>query len=108
MAYTTTWHVLDMQRETSDGYVFAVMVQAKAVDNDDASKIHTVNQTVRLSRPEILEKAYEDLKEEDVLGWCMNLIKQSQLTPEFTHFQMIENEIKNHMEDGLGNGLPWT
>tara|TARA_B100001996_G_scaffold305466_1_gene246543 strand:+ start:465 stop:794 length:330 start_codon:yes stop_codon:yes gene_type:complete len=107
MAYTTTWHVLNMQRETSDGYVFDVAIQLAAVDNDDSSKRWSVNQSVHLERPEALGIAYSDLTESKVLEWCKQILDTTQMTPNQTYTQFLEEEIKRKMEDGLGNGLPW-
>tara|TARA_B100000287_G_scaffold434994_1_gene501317 strand:+ start:207 stop:533 length:327 start_codon:yes stop_codon:yes gene_type:complete len=108
MAYTTTWHVLNMQRETSDGYVFDVAIQLAAVDNDDSDKKWAVNQSVHLERPEVLEIPYSDLTEAKVLEWCKEILDSTQMTPNQTYTQFLEEQIKRKMEDGLGNGLPWT
>ena len=108
MSYTTTWHVLDMKRETSNGYVYNVLLQLKAIDDVDSSKIFAVNHSVHLSRPETLGIAYSDLTEATVIEWCKKLMEDSQIEPDLSSLQWIENKIKQEMEDGIGQGLPWT
>ena len=108
MSYTTTWHVLNMQRETSDGYVFDVVLQLAAVDNDNVDKKWAVNQSVHLERPETLEVAYSDLTEAKVIEWCKEVLDASQMNPDQTYTQFLEEEVKRNMEDDLSNGLPWT
>ena len=108
MAYTTTWSVLDMKREISDGYVYEVILQISAVDDDNSSKVFVLNQPVRLQRPETLGTPYSELTESQIITWCKTAMTQSSVDLNTNGLQWIENKIKHEMEDGISQGVPWT
>jgi len=108
MAYTTTWSVIDMKRELADGYVYEVILQVSAVDDDNDSKMFALNQSIRLQRPETLGTPYSELTESQIIAWCKNIMSQSSVDLNTTGLQWVENKIKNEMEDGISQGVPWT
>ena len=107
MAYTTNWSVLDMKRELADGYVYEVILQISAVDDDNDSKIFAMNQSIRLFRPEVLTP-YSDLTESQIIAWCKTIMADSSVDLDTNGLQWVENTIKQQMEDGISQGVPWT
>ncbi len=65
MAVTKTWSVLDLTRETSDGYVSVVRWKLTGTEGDKT--VESTGKTY-LERPESLED-YSSLTEEKVIGW---------------------------------------
>ena len=63
---SVVWAVNDLQREVSDGFVYAVDFTVSATEGEE-----TVNGSARVTfpRPESLEVDYADLTEEVVIGW---------------------------------------
>ena len=99
MAHTTTWKILDMHRETADGYVYEVDVKISAVDNADASNTSSTNTKVVLDRPDTLV-AYNTLDEATVIGWA-----QAGLGT--TICDNIETYFTNKLAKKTTTGVPW-
>tara|TARA_Y100001938_G_scaffold141869_1_gene212273 strand:- start:746 stop:1129 length:384 start_codon:yes stop_codon:yes gene_type:complete len=70
--YTTKWSIYTMQREVTDGYVYAIDVVITGTANDDPTHGVEFRETCRLERPADSLIPYEDLTEEQVIGWVQN------------------------------------
>ena len=62
----TTWHIAQLERETSDGYVFTAHY---TVDAKDAAYMAGAYGSIGLERPEGDLIPFADLTEEQVIGW---------------------------------------
>ena len=118
MAYTTAWNIEDLQRETSDGYVFEVGVSLTGTNTDDASiKGTTPVHICKLVRPSGSLVPYADLTEAQVVGWVQNAWSNQQTMPGISYKTYIETQLEEIMShnktDKASNEadtskLPWN
>lgn len=62
----TTWHIAQLERETSDGYVFTAHYTVDAKDDTYSAGAYG---SIGLERPEGELIPFADLIEEQVIGW---------------------------------------
>ena len=96
---TTTWTISQLDRQTSDGYVYQVHWQATAVDGEHSASIYN---TCSWSdgTPTV---AYADLTEEQVLGW----IWANGVDKDATE-AALEAQIAEQKAPKTARGLPWN
>ena len=117
MAYTTAWNIEDLQRETSDGYVFEVGVSLTGTNTSDASiKGKTNVHICKLVRPSGSLVPYADLTEATVAGWVQNVWSNQQTMPGISYKTIVENELEEIMshnktdkasDETDRSNLPW-
>ena len=118
MAYSTTWNIENMQRETSDGYVFEVGVSLTGTDTSDASiKGQTPVHICKLVRPSGSLVPYADLTEATVTGWVQNVWSNQLTMPTISYKTYIETQLEDIMSHnktdeasnkGNTSNLPWS
>ena len=101
MATTNTWKIAQLERKTSDGYVFTAHY---TVDANDGTYRAGAYGSIGFERPETLIP-FADLTEEQVIGWVQeNLVvlrKSLKLKQHFKHKSMSKQLLLKI------SGTPW-
>ena len=102
MTTTFTWKIAQLERETSDGYVFTAHY---TVDSYDGTYNAGAYGSVGLERPEGELIPFADLTEEQVVGWVKEKLGDEAVGNIETALQMQLDEQRNPTKAG---GLPWA
>ena len=94
---TTTWTIVNLDRETTDGLVTTIHWSASAVDGDYSASI--VN-TQQLERGDSFVN-YDTLTEETVLGWLFGKVDKEAVEA------ALEAQIEAQKVPVKASGLPW-
>jgi len=94
---TTTWTIVNLDRETADGLVTTIHWSASAVDGDYSASI--VN-TQQLERGDSFVN-YDTLTEETVLGWLFGKVDKEAVEA------ALEAQIEAQKVPVKASGLPW-
>lgn len=94
-----TWNVLQMDRQTVDGFVTTVHYNVYAVDGDFTSSTYG---TVGFTKEEMDYVPFEELTKEQVIGWVQTSLGKD--TVEESLVAQIEAQ-KNPVTE---SGLPWV
>jgi len=101
MTTTTTWNIANLERETSDGYVFTAHY---TVDANDGTYSAGAYGSIGLERPETLI-SYSDLTKELVVGWVKDKLGTEQV-------EAIEAALQAQVDEQRAPtkaaGLPWA
>jgi len=101
MTTTTTWNIANLERETSDGYVFTAHY---TVDANDGTYSAGAYGSIGLERPETLI-SYSDLTKELVVGWVKDKLGTEQV-------EAIEAALQAQLDEQhaptKAAGLPWA
>jgi len=102
MATTFTWNVANLERETSDGYVFTAHY---TVDAKDESYSAGAYGSIGLERPEGEMIPFADLTAEIVVGWVKDKFGAEKVAE-------IEAALQAQLDEQhaptKATGLPWV
>lgn len=114
MAITTSWSIADMKRNNSDGGVILVywslIAQSDGTPSYSATNSGKLSLTYNASDPNFI--AYDDLTEDDVLGWVYNsLIEGDETATEAKTRIETERTAKVQAQidraSSQSTGVPW-
>ena len=95
---TITWNVHNLERESSDGYVFRAHYRVNAVDD---KLLSTHIGTVRFKKPDTLIP-YDDLTESQVLKWIKSKVDHTAIEAS------LNEDIAKKKAPATAKGLPWA
>jgi len=99
---TYTWKVSQLERETSDGYVFTAHWALNAIETvKDITYTASVFGSVGLKRPEETLIPFEDLTEELVVSWIKNKLDIG------SYEALTQNQIDEQKNPSKLSGVPW-
>lgn len=102
MADTTiTWHIAQLERETSDGYVFTAHYTVDAKDDTYSAGAYG---SLGFERPEEDMIPYADLTEEIVIGWVKDKFGAEKVAEIEAALQSQIDEQRNPTK---AQGVPW-
>ena len=99
---TTSWHIANLERESTDGYVYTAHWAVSLTDGEYSAGSYG---SVGLERPEEEELIpFEDLSEELVISWVCDKLGEEQVTS-------IESSLISQIEEQKTpsklSGVPW-
>jgi hypothetical protein len=99
---TYTWGIANLERETSDGYVFTAHWTLSATDGD-----HTAGSygSIGFERPEGNLIPFENLTKELVIQWVQEKLGEEQVTSMEAALQAQIDEQKAPSKE---SGVPWN
>ena len=102
---TYTWKVAQLERETSDGYVFTAHWNVNATETVE-NKTYSAGAygSIGLERPEEDLIAFEELTEELVVSWVLDKLGEEQVVNMETS---LTNQIQEQKTPSKIQGLPW-
>jgi hypothetical protein len=96
-----TWAIANLERETSDGYVFTVHYTINAADGTYTSGAYG---SLGLERPEGDMVPFADLTEEMVIGWVKDKFGPEKVAE-------IEAALQSQLDEqhhpSKASGMPW-
>ena len=103
---TYTWKVSQLERESSDGYVFTAHWTVNATETvEDKTYSAGAYGSIGLERPEEDLIAFEELTEELVVSWVLDKLGEEQVTNMETS---LTNQIQEQKTPSKLQGLPWA
>ena len=100
MTTTFSWNIANLERETSDGYVFTAHY---TIDANDGTYSAGAYGSIGLERPETLIP-YSDLTKELVVGWVKDKLGTEQV-------ESIEAALQAQLDEqhapSKAAGVPW-
>lgn len=103
---TYTWKVSQLERESSDGYVFTAHWNVNATETvEDKTYSAGAYGSIGLERPEEDLIAFEDLTEELVVSWVLDKLGEEQVVNMETS---LTNQIQEQKTPSKIQGLPWA
>jgi hypothetical protein len=100
MTTTISWNIANLERETSDGYVFTAHY---TIDANDGTYSAGAYGSIGLERPETLIP-YSDLTKEQVVGWAKDKLGTEQV-------EAIEAALQAQLDEqhapSKAAGVPW-
>jgi hypothetical protein len=101
MSTVFSWDIANLERETSDGYVFTAHY---TVDANDGTYSAGAYGSIGLERPETLIP-YSDLTKELVIGWVKDKLGTEQV-------EAIEAALQSQLNEqhapSKASGIPWN
>lgn len=98
---TATWNIVNLERETQDGFVYTAHY---TVDAHDGTYSAGAYGSIGFERPETLIP-YADLTKEQVIEW----VKEALGTEKVTEIgQALLNQINEQRNPTKQAGLPWA
>ena len=101
MATTFTWAIANLERETSDGFVFTAHYTVNASDEAYSSGAYG---SIGFERPDNLIP-YDDLTEETVIGWVKEAIGGEEKVNEIE--AALQAQIDEKRSPTKAGGVPW-
>ncbi len=101
MATTFTWKIAQLERETSDGYVYTAHWTVDAADGTYKSGGYG---SESFARPDTLVP-YADLTETQVVGWVKDKLGADRVTQIET---ALDNQITEQKTPTKATGKPWS
>ena len=101
MTTTYTWHIANLERETSDGYVFTAHYTVDAKDDTYNAGAYG---SIGLERPEGELIPFADLTEEQVVGWVKDKLGEEAVANVETALQAQLDEQRHPTKAA---GVPW-
>ena len=102
MATTTVWSIKTLERETSDGFVYAAHYNVSAKDGTYSAGGYG---SIDFERPETLIP-YDDLTEEIVIGWVKEKIGGDEKVAEIEAALQLQLDEKH--APSKASGKPWS
>jgi hypothetical protein len=93
-----TWNVVQMDRQTVDGFVTTVHYNVSAVDGEFTASTYG---TVGFTKEEMEYVPYEQLTQEQVIGWVQDSLGQA------TVEESLATQIEAQRNPVSESGLPW-
>ena len=101
MATTITWHIANLERETSDGFVYTAHY---TIDANDGTYNAGAYGSIGFERPDSLIP-YSSLKEADVIGWVQNALGDEKVAEIEA---ALENQLVEQRSPSKATGVPWS
>ena len=101
MATTFTWAIANLERETSDGFVFTAHYTINAEDGTYSSGAYG---SVGFERPDNLIP-FDDLTEDQVIGWVKEAIGGSEKVTEIE--AALQQQLDEKHTPTKASGTPW-
>jgi len=102
MATTFTWAIANLDRETSDGFVFTAHYTVSAADDAYSSSAYG---SIGFERPENLVP-FADLTEEQVIGWVKETLGGDEKVAEIE--TALQAQIDEQRAPTKASGTPWS
>jgi hypothetical protein len=96
-----TWAIANLERETSDGYVFTVHYTINAADDVYTSGAYG---SLGLERPEGNMIPFADLTEEIVIGWVKEKFGDEKV---LEIEEALQSQIEEQHYPSKASGMPW-
>jgi hypothetical protein len=104
MSTTFTWNIANLERETSDGYVYTAHYTVNAVSEDGVYSSGAYG-SLGLERPEGDLIPFADLTEEIVVGW----VKEKLTAEKVTEIEAaLQAQLDEQRQPTKAGGLPWS
>jgi hypothetical protein len=103
MATTFTWKIAQLERETSDGYVFTAHY---TVDANDGTYKAGAYGSLGFERPEGELIPFADLTEELVIGWVKEALGGNEKVAEIEG--ALQAQIDEQRNPTKAAGVPWA
>lgn len=100
MATIITWHIPNLERETTDGFVYTAHY---TIDANDGTYNAGAYGSIGFERPENLIP-YSSLKEADVIGWVQDALGDEKVAEIET---ALENQLSEQRSPSKASGVPW-
>lgn len=94
-----TWNVVQMERQAADGFVTTVHYNVSAVDGKFTASTYG---TVGFTKEEMEYVPYEQLTQEQVIGWVQDSLGQA------TVEESLATQIEAQRNPVTESGLPWS
>ena len=98
---TTNWHIANLERETSDGYVFIAHYTVDAKDDTYSAGAYG---SIGLERPEGSLIAFADLTEEQVIEWVQEKLGDEAVA---NVEAALQSQIDEQRQPTKAAGVPW-
>jgi hypothetical protein len=102
MTTTFTWNIANLERETADGFVFAVHYTVDAKDDTYSAGAYG---SIGLERPEGDLISFSDLTPEILTGWVKDKLTEEKVAE-------IEAALQAQLDEqhapSKASGLPWA
>jgi hypothetical protein len=98
---TTNWHIANLERETSDGYVFTAHYTVDAKDDTYSAGAYG---SIGLERPEDRLIAFADLTEEQVIEWVQEKLGDEAVA---NVEAALQSQIDEQRQPTKAAGVPW-
>ena len=99
-----TWNVYNLERQLSDGLVFEVTYGCIAQFGGEFTRqIYSQTFVGSTSEPGFIP--YEDLTQDDVLGWIYNIVDTSSI--QLSTSASLATIISSSNSQTVGEGVPW-
>jgi hypothetical protein len=102
MATTFTWNIAQLERETSDGYVFTAHYTVDAKDDTYSAGAYG---SIGLERPEGELIPFADLTEEQVVGWVKEKLGGDEKVAEIE--AALQEQLDQQHSPSKAAGVPW-
>lgn len=102
MDTTFTWNIANLERETSDGYVYTAHWTLSATDGEYSAGAYG---SLGLERPEEELIPYEELTKEIVIGWIKEKLGEEQVE---SMESALQTQIDEQKAPTKASGLPWN
>lgn len=103
MTTTFTWKISQLERETSDGYVFTAHYTVDAKDDTYSAGAYG---SIGLERPEGELIPFADLTEEQVVGWVKEKLGGDEKVAEIE--AALQAQLDEQRTPTKAAGLPWS
>jgi len=100
MSFTSTWNIVNLERETSDGYVYTAHY---TVDANDGTYSAGAYGSIGFERPESLIP-YMDLTKEQVVEWVKEALGADKV---LEIGQALLAQIEEQRNPTKSSGVPW-
>ena len=100
MSVTSTWNIVNLERETSDGYVYTAHY---TVDANDGTYSAGAYGSIGFERPETLIP-YMDLTKEQVIEWVKEALGADKV---LEIGQALLAQIEEQRNPTKSSGVPW-
>lgn len=97
---TITWTIAQLDRETSDGFVFTAHYQINA---DNGTYTSGAYGSLGFERPDTLIP-FSELTEEEVIGWVKEALTEEKVDEIET---ALSNNITEQVHPTKASGVPW-
>jgi hypothetical protein len=98
-----TWKIAQLERETSDGYVFTAHYTVNANDGTYSAGAYG---SLALERPEGDMVPFADLTEETVIGWVKDKLEGEERVAQI--HSALSTQILEQRSPSKTTGLPWA
>jgi hypothetical protein len=98
-----TWKIAQLERETTDGYVFTIHYTVNAADGTYSAGAYG---SIGLERPEDEMIPFADLTEETVIGWVQEKLGGEEKVAEIE--AALQVQIDQQRTPTTAAGVPWS